>query len=501
MSEGEQLVLPSKHIIKACESLHDDCGHQGYDKTLALVQQRFFWPRMSVDIADWVDNCGRCLRFKSQPHLAPLVGITTTEPLELVCTDFLKVDAASNGVQYILVITDHFTRYAKAVPCRNMSAKTTAEAILGFIQHFGIPKRLHSDQGANFVGKVIRELCLLLGVEKSRTTSYHPQGNGSCERFNRTLIRMLGTLPADKKRAWPKHIGMLVLAYNATPHDSTGFSPHYLLFGRNARLPVDNLFPREACPKQVDEVREALEWAWAKASELDSQKKSKAKTYYDRRVRGATLEPGDRVLVKEVAFDGPHKLADKWSKEIYTVVQQPKQDIPVFRVKPIDGGRERTLHRNLLLPVQIVRDPTLPSNAPVQLTEPSHKKVPCVEAEEGPEVMVERYEDHSSDNDSDEEEELLTTAFPRQSVPMHPPGIIDEPPVPTSPIVRAPPTPAPRRSNRLRQAPTWQTSGDFAMGSAVEVLMALLSHEGIDRQIVTQAITDLVTQRSGSSFT
>ena len=91
---------------------------------------------MTVDVADWVDNCGRCVRFKSQPGLAPLVGVTTTEPLELVCTDFLKVDAARNGTQYILVITDHFTRFAKAIPTRNMSARTTAEALMVFCENF-----------------------------------------------------------------------------------------------------------------------------------------------------------------------------------------------------------------------------------------------------------------------------------------------------------------------------------------------------------------------------
>lgn len=203
--------------------------------------------------------------------------MTTVEPLELVCMDFLKVDAARNNMQYILVVTDHFTRFAKAYPTRNMSAKTTAEALLSFCQSYGIPKRLHSDQGSNFVSKVIQELCLLLGVEKSRTTPYHPQGNGACERFNQTIIQMLGTLPADKKSNWPKHIGMLVLAYNAAPNDATGYAPHYMLFGRHPRLPIDNLFPQEPVAKQVEEVREALEWAWKKAAENDTAKAEKQK--------------------------------------------------------------------------------------------------------------------------------------------------------------------------------------------------------------------------------
>ena len=123
--EKPQLVLPTKYTPKVCKVLHD-MGHQRYEKTLGLIRSRFFWPGMSKDVESWVHHCGRCLRFKGKPDRAPLVGIQTSEPLELVCTDFLKVDSAQNGTQYILVITDHFTRFAMAVPTHNMSAKTTA---------------------------------------------------------------------------------------------------------------------------------------------------------------------------------------------------------------------------------------------------------------------------------------------------------------------------------------------------------------------------------------
>ena len=89
--EGEkpQLVLPTKYIPTVCKALHDDMGHQGYEKTLGLIRSRFFWPGMSKDVESWVHHCSRCLRFKGKPVRAPLVGIQTSEPLELVCTDFL----------------------------------------------------------------------------------------------------------------------------------------------------------------------------------------------------------------------------------------------------------------------------------------------------------------------------------------------------------------------------------------------------------------------------
>lgn len=479
-ANAEQLVLPQKFITVVCESLHDDCGHQGYEKTLALIQERFFWPHMTVDIADWVENCGRCVRFKSRPELAPLVGVYTTEPLELVCTDFLKVDAASNGTQYILVITDHFTRYAKAIPTRNMSARTTAEALLSFCENFGIPKRLHSDQGANFESKVIRELCSLLGMEKSRTTPFHPMGNGACERFNRTLIRMLGTLPSDKKRNWPKHIGMLVLAYNATPHDSTGFSPFYLLFGRQPRLPVDHLFNRESKSKQTEDVREALRWAWSEASKKDAQLKTKNSIYYNKKVRGATLETGDRVLVKETVFEGPHKLKDKWSQEIFLVVEKPHSEVPVYRVRPESGGRLRTLHRNLLLPVQSIRDGAIPPNVASLPNEKSRPHETSIVLESPKEVESTGVSDDTPEADSDSEEEFFVVAEPYKL----PTNRASSGPTPAPRIETATPVPAPRRSQRESRPPSWLTSGDYEVDPRLNVLLTVMDHPNFNQSLM-----------------
>ncbi|KAK3103801.1 hypothetical protein FSP39_021997 [Pinctada imbricata] len=355
----QQLVVPPSLIDTVFTFVHDNMGHPGRDKTSSLIKDRFYWPGMTKDIDDWIKGCKPCLLRKSPvQHRAPLSNITTTEPLELVCMDFLSLESSKGGYQYILVITDHFTKYALAVPTKNTTAKTTADAFFNhFIIHYGFPKRVHSDQGANFESKIVKELCTITGIEKSRTTPYHPMGNGLTERFNRTLLSMLGTLKPDQKRDWKSHIGPLVHAYNSMRQDSTGQTPYSLMFGRQPRLPVDIAFGLDKSNTKplssyVENLQNRLQQSYKLATEANKKAQERQKAHYDLRVRGGKVEIGDRVLVKIVAFDGKHKLANKWEEDPYIVLAKPNNDIPVYVVRKESGeGRRRTLHRNLLLPI------------------------------------------------------------------------------------------------------------------------------------------------------
>ena len=213
-----QLVIPSAHRTFAFHGVHDDVGHPGHDKSLWLARQRFHWPGMEADFRSRVSSCKSCVCGKTlQVPAAELVPIKTSRPMQLVCMDFLKLDKCKGGYEDVLVITDHFSRYAKAIPCRNQKATTTARALYeNFIVHYSFPEQLHSDQGRNFESKVIKELCKIANIRKTRTTPFHPMGNPSAERFNRTLIRMLRNLQMTIRPAGPitslllsKHIMLL----------------------------------------------------------------------------------------------------------------------------------------------------------------------------------------------------------------------------------------------------------------------------------------------------
>ena len=335
-----QLLLPEVYRDIALAGLHDEAGHQGRDRTMSLVKSRFYWPGMDGDIEKYVKNCPRCIRRKAQGKTAAkLVVVDSTYPMDLVCMDFLSLEMSAGGYEHILVITDHFTRYAQAIPTRSQSAKTTARILFdNFICHYGFPSRLQSDQGRNFESEVIKELCSIANIDKSRTTRYHPMGNGMPERFNQTLLDMLGTLEDDQKSDWKTYVPSLVHAYNSTRHESTGYSPHFLMFGRHPRLAVDAFLGIKPCSersdksKYVTDLKKQLDFAYKTASREARRQGCRHKSVYYLKVRESQLQPGDRVLARNVGVRGKRKIADRWEKDVYLVVDQPNKDIPVYIV-------------------------------------------------------------------------------------------------------------------------------------------------------------------------
>ena len=361
-----QLIIPPQCRKQLVELVHDKAGHMGRERTLSLLRPKCFWPRMTTDVANHTLDCPRCLRRKHPvDQVAPLENVHTTQPMELVCIDYLTLESSKGGYENILVVTDHFTKYSQAYPTKNQTARTTAQVLFNnFFVHYGFPARLHSDQGRNFESKVIKELCVLGGIDKSRTTPYHPMGNGQCERFNRTLLEMLGTLEPKQKSDWRSYVAPLVHVYNCTKHETTRFSPYFLLFGREPRMAIDLLMPpSDAEPAKsysayIADLRKRMQHAQEIVVDRIQKAGEASKAWYSKKVRGATLHPGDQVLVRQVGFQGKHKIADRWEEDVYVVTTQPNPSIPVFTVCQLEGkGRPRTLHRNMLLPVRSVPSP------------------------------------------------------------------------------------------------------------------------------------------------
>lgn len=268
---------------------------------------------------------------KSHPEgKAPMMPIMTHAPLEVVALDFLTLSRPTDTYQYVLVATDLFTKYAWAIPTRDQTASTTAKAILKhIIQTVGCPERFHSDQGANFESALLKELCQYYGCRKSRTTPYHPEGNGTCERWNQTLLNMLGTLEVEQRSRWAQHLPELVQAYNNSIHTSTGYTPHFLMYGWNARLPVEvtsgvwKPTSMVTTEEWVQLHHQRLALAYEKVRDNLDKASSRDKQCCDQKAKTLPLLPGERVLVHTNRRYNQGKLADRWEPDVHVVVGQP----------------------------------------------------------------------------------------------------------------------------------------------------------------------------------
>ena len=165
-------------------------GHLGGGRVYQLAKDRFYWPGIEKDIKDYIKNKCTCPSQRKSHVLpqAPLGTKKSSEPMDIVETDFLKVDKCSGGYEYILVITDHFTRYTQIYATKKKSARTAASKVYNeFILRFGSPERILRDQGQESENKLFCNLTKTLGISK---TSYHPispNDNGLIEQMNSTL--------------------------------------------------------------------------------------------------------------------------------------------------------------------------------------------------------------------------------------------------------------------------------------------------------------------------
>ena len=245
---------------------------------------------MHTDMVSYINSCPRCLRRKSQPDQAPLLNIEINQPLELIHLDNLKIEPSKGNVEDVLIITDHFTRYALAFPSKSQTTLDTAKLLWNnFILHYGFPSKIITNQDRYFESELTENLCQVAGVTKLRTSPYHSQTNGQCKCFNSTLLNMLGTLTPEQKKDWKSNVPALVHANNYTMNAATGYSPYYLLFGREPRLLVDVEFGLQKGSQRgplgessyVSQLRRRLKFVHNKAKQMAKRQQARHKGLYD----------------------------------------------------------------------------------------------------------------------------------------------------------------------------------------------------------------------------
>ena len=335
-------VLPESLQREALQRNHDapSAGHQGIEKTLQRLKQEAFWANMAKDVNQYCSKCVVCQQAKlPTPTPAPMTNIPIGRPWKMIAVDVLAVPRSVNNNIYLLVIQDYFTKWVEAIPLPDQTANRITTEIIRLFAVYGIPDILHSDQGTNFESTIFQQTLEAFGINKRRTTAYHPQCDGMVERVNRSLLQLLRAY-VEKDYEWERYLPLVLYAYRTAVHTSTGVSPFVLMFGREPRS-------NDLSPHIAFDTNSYQGYLQAKLAELRDfvdanmvQAGAAQKTSFDSHAKLRFFKEGDTVWL---SVPKSSKLGSKWEGK--WIIKSVKNDI---NMEITDGTRTRIVHINRL---------------------------------------------------------------------------------------------------------------------------------------------------------
>ena len=281
-----RFLIPPTLRAKTLALAHS--GHPGRDAMIANMRQKVFWPRMRKEAVSYCEKCRTCAFCKPRFVPAPKLPIIVNSPMEMVSMDYIgPLPTGRGGMRYMLVIIDNFSRFPEVYPVRDLNTSTLLKHFRDWISRYGYPDSVLSDRGSQFESKLFRNYCAQFGIAKKRTTAYHPQGNGLCERFNGTIWRKIQVLTRVHNcpiNRWPELLPIALFDYRNSVHGATGYTPFELVFQYAVRsqLPVQR--------RQNSKFR--------KAKENVKQHRIQRAKYYDRKSRFRRFYNGQACVLR-----------------------------------------------------------------------------------------------------------------------------------------------------------------------------------------------------------
>ena len=346
-------MVPTYVASNILQEAHCQVGHLGVAKTFEMVQRKFYWPGFFKAVEEFCRNCEVCAKNKAVPRpRSPMKPIEVVPvPFYMIGVDIIgPLKTTSRGNKYILSVIDYYTKYAEAVALPNQEAVPVARALEDIFARHGMPSVLLMDQGSNFESKVMKSLCEMFGIEKRRTTAYHPQTDGLCERFNGILKSLLRMRVNKDKNDWDEQLPHALLAYRSSTQSSTGVTPFEMLYGREVRLPFgpdqENLVssPTHGPAKCVEELKKRQDNIRKLVTKRIEKAQEKQKRSYDLRYRAQQNKQfyiGDTVLLKNFRARG---LDEKYMGP-YLIVNIRENDC---EIESLESRKRKVVHANNL---------------------------------------------------------------------------------------------------------------------------------------------------------
>lgn len=304
------LVVPSHEWQNVLCAYHDDplAGHYGADKTYRKIANRYYWSGMRQYIKSYIKNCLECQRYKpSNQKPAGLLQTTSmSQRFEVVSFDlFGPLPPTKDGETWILIVEDVASRWVELFALTSATAENCALTLINEVfLRYGVPRRVISDNGTQFVSAVMQQVTYTLNIKHQYTPLYHPESN-PVERRNRDLKTQLAILvEGENHNRWSELLPVIRFAMNSAHCSTTDKTPAYLTFGRELRCPRDNevdfsnIMISENLIPEITPKLKLLAETLIQAREVQEMKEEKRKEYVDQHRRKLPqYQPGDLVLV------------------------------------------------------------------------------------------------------------------------------------------------------------------------------------------------------------
>ena len=294
---GRQLLTPVAIREELMGCVHEGLtgSHIGLARTTQQVRRRAYWRGWRADVRRFCKRCARCNRYfrGSLPRRGFLQPSRVGDVFERISVDLTGPHPRSRrGNVYILTIVDSFSKWAEAVALRDKGAETVARALVEHVFcRFGCPLELLSDNGQEVHSTIMKELCRLLQIDKLNTSTYKASTNATCERFHRSLNTIMGKVASAQQSDWDDLLPFVLAAYRASRHDSTGYSPNFIMLHREVRTPADLMYglpdgsDPTTCDNYVENVRERMRAAYKVVRDQLGKSAERNKRYYDAKAR------------------------------------------------------------------------------------------------------------------------------------------------------------------------------------------------------------------------